>query len=316
MQGLATALHEDVQVTMLRTIAGLEHCELMRPGYAIEYDCLDPLCLTHTLAVRDIDGLFAAGQVCGSSGYEEAAAQGLVAGANACLYVQQKPPFTLSRMDGYIGTLVDDLVTKGTNEPYRMMTSRSEYRLVCRQDNADLRLMAKGHALGLISDERMQKCEQKREQTQSELVRLRKTIAPPSQAVNDFLRSRGSSPIQNAGASLHALLRRPELDYDSLSAIDEHRPDVWAEVAEQVEVECKYEGYISRQMRDVCEMRRLEDRAMPDNIDYQSLTLISVEARQKLAKMRPKTLGQASRISGVSPADVAALMVVLSQKEG
>ncbi len=315
LQGLSTSLPEDVQVAMVRTIRGLEHAEIMRPGYAIEYDCIDPLCLDARLAVKSVPGLFAAGQLCGSSGYEEAAAQGLIAGINAHLFVRGELPFTLTRMDGYIGTLIDDLVTKGTNEPYRMMTSRSEYRLVCRQDNADLRLMEKGLALGLVSPERAEKARQKARLTELELKRLQKTIAPPSQAVNDFLASHKTSPLALRGASLLELLRRPELDYNALSAIDPDRPDIPADVAEQVEIAVKYEGYIRRQERDIADMQRMESRSLPEGLDYLSMSLLRTEARQKLDRIRPRTLGQAGRISGVSPADVAALMVILSQME-
>ena len=315
LQGLSTSLPEDVQVAMVRTIRGLEHAEIMRPGYAIEYDCIDPLCLDARLAVKAVPGLFAAGQLCGSSGYEEAAAQGLIAGINAHLFVRGEPPFTLTRMDGYIGTLIDDLVTKGTNEPYRMMTSRSEYRLICRQDNADLRLMEKGLALGLVSPERAERARQKARLTELELKRLQKTIAPPSQAVNDFLASHKTSPLALRGASLLELLRRPELSYDALAAIDPGRPDIPSDVAEQVEIAVKYEGYIRRQERDIADMQRMESRTLPEGLDYLSMTLLRTEARQKLDRIRPRTLGQAGRISGVSPADVAALMVILSQME-
>lgn len=315
LQGLSTSLPEDIQVAMVRTIRGLEHAEIMRPGYAIEYDCLDPLCLDARLAVKAIPGLFAAGQLCGSSGYEEAAAQGLIAGINAHLFVCGQSPFTLTRMDGYIGTLIDDLVTKGTDEPYRMMTSRSEYRLVCRQDNADLRLMEKGLALGLVSAKRAEKARQKARMTEQELKRLQSTVAPPSETVNAFLTGHGTSPLALKGASLLELLRRPELDYSMLVAIDPGRPDIPREVAEQVEIAAKYEGYIRRQERDIADMRRMESRLLPEDLDYLSLTLLRTEARQKLDRIRPRTLGQAGRISGVSPADIGALMVVLSQME-
>ena len=317
IQGLSTSLPEDVQVAMVRTIEGLERAEIMRPGYAIEYDCLDPLCLDARLAVKQLPGLFAAGQLCGSSGYEEAAAQGLVAGINAHAYVTGGEPFVLTRMDGYIGTLIDDLVTKGTNEPYRMMTSRCEYRLVCRQDNADRRLMEKGLAIGLVPPERAEKMREKYRMVDAELARLKRTIAPPNDAVNAFLRARGTSPLQGAGASLLELLRRPEIDYASLAAIDGGRaPDVSPEVAEQVEISAKYEGYIRRQLKEIEDMRRMESRELPQDWDYLSISLLRTEARQKLQQVRPRTLGQASRISGVSPADIGALIVLLSQREG
>lgn len=315
VQGLSTSLPEDVQAQMLRTIRGLERAEIMRPGYAIEYDCINPLCLDARLAVKTVPGLFAAGQLCGSSGYEEAAAQGLVAGVNAFLYVRGEPPFILTRMDGYIGTLIDDLVTKGTDEPYRMMTSRSEYRLICRQDNADLRLMEKGRALGLVPPERAEKARKKARLTEEELARLKSTVAPPDEAVNAFLRSCGTSPLALSGASLLDLLRRPEISYQSLREIDPNRPDIPREVGEQVEIAAKYEGYIRRQERDIEDMRRMEARVLPEDIDYLSISLLRTEARQKLQRIRPRTLGQAGRISGVSPADIGALMVVLSQME-
>ena len=317
IQGLSTSLPEDVQVAMVRTIEGLEHAEIMRPGYAIEYDCLNPLCLDARLAIKHIPGLFAAGQLCGSSGYEEAAAQGLVAGINAHAWVAGKDPFVLTRMDGYIGTLIDDLVTKGTNEPYRMMTSRCEYRLVCRQDNADRRLMEKGLSIGLVPPERADKMREKYQMVDAELARLKRTVAPPSDAVNAFLRSRGTSPLQSAGASLLELLRRPEVDYNSLAAIDGGRPQgITQEIAEQVEIAAKYEGYIRRQLKEIDDMRRMESRELPQDIDYLSISLLRTEARQKLQQIRPRTLGQASRISGVSPADIGALIVLLSQREG
>ena len=317
IQGLSTSMPEDVQVAMVRTIEGLEHAEIMRPGYAIEYDCLNPLCLDARLAIKSVPGLFAAGQLCGSSGYEEAAAQGLIAGINAHLFVRGEPPFTLTRMDGYIGTLIDDLVTKGTDEPYRMMTSRSEYRLVCRQDNADLRLMEKGLSIGLVPPERADKMREKYQMVDAELARLKRTVAPPSDAVNAFLRSRGTSPLQSAGASLLELLRRPEVDYNSLAAIDGGRPRASRpEIAEQVEIAAKYEGYIRRQLKEIDDMRRMESRELPQDIDYLSISLLRTEARQKLQQIRPRTLGQASRISGVSPADIGALIVLLSQREG
>ncbi len=312
VQGMSSSLPEDVQRAFLRTIPGLEHVHLLRPGYAIEYDCIDPLQLTHTLAVRDVPGLFCAGQLCGSSGYEEAAAQGLVAGVNAALLVQDKPPFTLRRRDGYIGTLIDDLVTRGTNEPYRMMTSRSEYRLICRQDNADSRLMPYGHALGLVSDERLAAMETRQRQVRDEVRRLQHTGVSPSPQVNALLESLGTAPLGVSGAPLAELLRRPQVGYADLAPIDPTRPDLSPAVAGQVEIEIKYEGYIKRQLKEIEEQRRLEDSPIPQDIDYLSIRTLRTEARQKLAAVRPETLGQAGRISGVSPADVGALMVWLS----
>ena len=315
VQGMSSSLPEDIQRAFLRTIPGLEQVHILRPGYAIEYDCIDPLQLDHTLAFRKVPGLYCAGQLCGSSGYEEAAAQGLVAGINAALRLQDKPPFTLKRRDGYIGTLIDDLVTRGTNEPYRMMTSRSEYRLVCRQDNADARLMPQGHAVGLVSDERLAAMETRQAQIKQETTRLEKTVAPPSEETNAFLTAHGTSPIALRGASLADLLRRPELSYDDLAGIDPTRPALPRPVTEQVEVGIKYEGYIRRQLKDIEEQRRLEDSPLPPDIDYLSIRTLRTEARQKLQAVRPETLGQAGRISGVSPADVGALMVYLSHRE-
>jgi len=315
VQGMSSSLPEDVQRAFLRTIPGLEQVHILRPGYAIEYDCIDPLQLDHTLALRDIPGLWCAGQLCGSSGYEEAAGQGLIAGINAARWVQDKPPFTLKRRDGYIGTLIDDLVTRGTNEPYRMMTSRSEYRLICRQDNADSRLMPLGHEIGLISHERLAAMEARQEQIRAEVRRLEKTIAPPNDKTNGFLTAHNTSPIALKGASLADLLRRPQLCYDDLREIDPSPPALSRPVTEQVEIEIKYEGYIRRQLKDIEEQRRLEDSPLPHDIDYLAIRTLRTEARQKLQAVRPETLGQAGRISGVSPADVGALMVYLSHRE-
>ncbi len=315
VQGMSSSLPEDVQRVFLRTIPGLENVHILRPGYAIEYDCIDPLQLDHTMHLRDVPGLYCAGQLCGSSGYEEAAAQGLIAGINAARALRDKPPFTLARRDGYIGTLIDDLVTRGTNEPYRMMTSRSEYRLICRQDNADARLMPLGHQIGLISDARLAAMEERQSQIKTEVRRLQKTIAPPNETTNRFLESHGTAPIALSGASLADLLRRPQLCYDDLAEIDPARPDLSRPVREQVEIEIKYEGYIRRQMKDIEEQRRLEDSPLPADIDYLAIRTLRTEARQKLQVVRPETLGQAGRISGVSPADVGALMVWLSHRD-
>ena len=315
VQGMSSSLPEDVQRAFLRTIPGLESVHILRPGYAIEYDCIDPLQLDHTMALRAVPGLYCAGQLCGSSGYEEAAAQGLIAGINAARRLQDKPPFTLKRRDGYIGTLIDDLVTRGTNEPYRMMTSRSEYRLICRQDNADARLMPLGFEIGLIPEERLAAMEKRQEQIRQEIARLQKTVAPPSDKTNDFLTRHGTAPIALRGASLADLLRRPQLCYDDLAEIDPAPPALPRPVTEQVEIEIKYEGYIRRQLKDIEEQRRLEDSPLPPDIDYLSIRTLRTEARQKLQAVRPETLGQAGRISGVSPADVGALMVYLSHRE-
>ena len=315
VQGMSSSLPEDVQRAFLRTIPGLERVHILRPGYAIEYDCIDPLQLDHTLALRDVPGLWCAGQLCGSSGYEEAAGQGLIAGINAARWVQDKPPFVLKRRDGYIGTLIDDLVTRGTNEPYRMMTSRSEYRLICRQDNADSRLMPLGHAIGLISDERLAAMETRQAQIRAEVSRLEKTVAPPNDKTNAFLEAHGTSPIALRGASLADLLRRPQLCYEDLAEIDPAPSSLPRPVTEQVEIQIKYEGYIRRQLKDIEEQRRLEDSPLPPDIDYLAIRTLRTEARQKLQAVRPETLGQAGRISGVSPADVGALMVYLSHRE-
>lgn len=312
VQGMSSSLPEDVQRAFLRTVPGLEQVHLLRPGYAIEYDCIDPLQLTHTLAVRTLPGLFCAGQLCGSSGYEEAAAQGLVAGINAALLVQGKAPFTLARRDGYIGTLIDDLVTRGTNEPYRMMTSRNEYRLLCRQDNADARLMPYGHALGLISDERLAAMQARQAAARAEILRLQKTGVPPTPQVNALLEGLGTAGLTLSGAPLAELLRRPQVCYEDLAPIDPGRPSLSRAVRQQVEIEIKYEGYVRRQLKEIEEQRRLEDSPLPADIDYLSIRTLRTEARQKLNAVRPETLGQAGRISGVSPADVGALMVWLS----
>ena len=282
---------------------------------AIEYDCLDPLCLTATLEAKTVPGLFAAGQLCGSSGYEEAAGQGFVAGVNAAHKVLGRAPFTLARTDGYIGTLIDDLVTKGTNEPYRMMTSRSEYRLTARQDNADQRLMGYGLMLGLISPERYAGMEEKYEMAKREISRLKKTSVPPTEQLNSILEGCGTTPMAT-GIPLLDLLKRPQVTYADLAPVDTERPDLHRAVIEQVEIQVKYEGYIKRGLKEIEEQKRLEDRLLPEDIDYLSLHLLRTEARQKLDAIRPRTLGQAGRISGVSPADIGGLIVYLSSREG
>ena len=313
LQGMSSSLPEDVQVAFYRTIKGLEHVQIMRCAYAIEYDCCDPLQLTSTLEFRELPGLYGAGQFNGSSGYEEAAAQGFVAGANAALKLLGRAPLVLDRASSYIGTLIDDLITKGVTDPYRMMTSRSEYRLVLRQDNADERLTPIGRELGLISDARWEKFRKKQAQKAEEMKRAQKTVLPPSQALNDILVSRETSPV-STGVRLSELLRRPQISYADLRPVDPARPDYPREIFESVETALKYEGYIRRQLQDIEEMRRLEKRLLPPDVDYDGIAGLRLEAREKLNRVRPENIGQAGRISGVSPADISVLLIWLSAR--
>ena len=314
LQGMSSSLPEDVQVAFYHTIPGLEHVQILRTAYAIEYDCCDPLQLSATLEFRDWPGLYGAGQFNGSSGYEEAAAQGFVAGVNAARKVQGKEPFVLDRASSYIGTLIDDLITKGASDPYRMMTSRSEYRLVLRQDNADERLTPLGRELGLISDRRWEKFQQKQEQKRAELKRVQSTTLPPSEELNQILVSRGTSPL-STGAKLADLLKRPQVSYQDLMAVDRERPKYSTAIFEAVEIELKYEGYIKRQRADIEEARRLERKRLPPQVDYAQIKGLRLEAVEKLNKVKPENIGQAGRISGVSPADISVLLIWLAAQE-
>lgn len=312
--GMSSSLPEDVQIKMYHTVPGLEHAEIVRNAYAIEYDCINPLQLKASLEFKNISGFFSVGQANGSSGYEEAAAQGIIAGINAARKIKGLEPLVLDRSQAYIGVLIDDLITKGTNEPYRMMTSRAEYRLLLRQDNADLRLTEIGHEIGLISEERYQQLLYKKFQIKEEINRLIDTTVGASEKVQTFLKSHKSTPLQS-GSTLAELLKRPELSYDLLNEIDDNRPELPRDVAEQVNIELKYEGYINRQMRQVDQFIKLETKKIPDNIDYHDVYSLRKEAEQKLSEIRPASVGQASRISGVSPADISVLLVYLEKGE-
>ncbi len=315
VSGMSSSLPEDVQVAMYRTVPGLEHCKIVRNAYAIEYDCIDARQLKPTLEFREVEGLFSGGQFNGSSGYEEAASQGFVAGVNAAMSLLGKAPLTMDRSESYIGVLIDDLVTKDNREPYRMMTSRAEYRLLLRQDNADLRLRKKGYEIGLVSEEEYQKTCRKKELIDQEIQRLKETKVGANKEIQDFLEKNGSSPLKTA-ASLSEIICRPELDYGKIREIDPDRTLLPADVIEQVEIEIKYEGYITRQMRQVEQYRKMEKRKIPENIDYDDVPSLRIEARQKLKMLRPVSVGQASRISGVSPADISVLLVYLEKYRG
>ena len=315
IQGISSSLPEDVQIALYHTIPGLEKAEFTRPAYAIEYDCIDPSNLTLSLEYKGIKGLFMAGQINGTSGYEEAASQGLIAGINASREIDGKEPVILDRSQAYIGVLIDDIVTKGTNEPYRMMTSRAEYRLLLRQDNADLRLTEIGHEIGLISDERYQKFIDKKHNIENEIKRLKALTVRPEEKVNNLLKKAETSPL-STGTKMAELLKRTEINYDMLKEIDTNRPELSIQEKEEVEIQIKYEGYIKLQEAQVEKFKKLETKLLPPDIDYETLKGISLEGRQKLNKFKPRSIGQASRISGVSPADVSVLLVYLQQRNG
>ena len=314
VQGMSSSLPEDVQIAMYRTLPGLENAEFTRPAYAIEYDCIDPADLKLSLEYKKIENLFFAGQANGTSGYEEAASQGLIAGINAALKLKGKEPVILDRSQAYIGVLIDDIVTKGTNEPYRMMTSRAEYRLLLRQDNADLRLTELGHEVGLISDERYEKFLSKKRNIENEIERIKKLTIKPTEQVNKLLEENNSSPIK-AGVKLADLLKRTELNYEKLSEIDPERPGLSKAEAQEVEIQVKYEGYIKMQEEQVKKFKKLEDKKLSEDINYDDIKGLRIEARQKLNKVKPLSIGQASRISGVSPADVSVLLIYLEQQK-
>ncbi len=313
-QGMSSSLPEDVQIKMYRTIQGLEHCEFTRPAYAIEYDTIDPSKLKLSLEYKDIDGLFFAGQINGTSGYEEAACQGLIAGINSFLKIKGKKPLILDRTQAYIGVLIDDIVTKGTNEPYRMMTSRAEYRLLLRQDNADLRLTEIGHEIGLISDERYNNFLNKKQNIENEIERLKKQVVKPTEEVNNFLKAHNTS-VLTTGSKLAELLKRTEITYKDLEIIDKDRPELTKQEKEEVEIEIKYEGYIKMEKEQVEKFKKMESKELSEDIIYSEIKGLSLEARQKLDKIKPTSIGQASRISGVSPADINVLLIYLQMQK-